>query len=273
MPEGPEIWRAAQGLARVLDGNVVELAEFTQARLHNYGNALSGQRVVSVTARGKALVSRFDNNLALYSHNQLYGRWYIMARDKLPKTNRTLRVALHTATHSALLYSASDIEVLDEAELAHHPYLARLGPEALDETVGWREVVARMEDSRFHRRSLASLYLDQHFIAGIGNYLRTEILHDAKLDPASRPADLSRGEKGRLARATLELTRQSLATKGVTNKSARVRRMKKQGASRAEYRFAAFARAGEACYGCGGEIERREMGSRRIYVCPECQRC
>ncbi len=273
MPEGPEIWRAAQGLARVLDGREVERAEFTQKRLHNYGNALSGQRVIAVTARGKALVTRFDNGLALYSHNQLYGRWYIVRRDKLPKTNRTLRVGLHTAEHSALLYSASDIEVLDEAGLGHHPYLARLGPEALDDAVVWRDIVARMDDPRFRRRSLASLYLDQHFVAGIGNYLRSEILHAAKLDPKARPVDLGRGEKGRLARATLDLTRQSLATKGVTNRLSRAQKLKRGGMSYGRYRFAVFSRAGEACYECGGEIQRREVGSRRLYVCPSCQNC
>ncbi len=271
MPEGPEIWRAAARLGKVLDDQVVEAVEFTQPRLHNYGAVLSGCRVRQVQARGKAVVTHFDNNLYLYSHNQLYGRWYVRKRDSLPKTARTLRAALHTATHSALLYSASDIDVLDEAGLAHHGYLTKLGPEALDEGVHWRDIAARLTDPAFAGRRLASLYLDQHFVAGIGNYLRSEILFDAGVHPLMRPRDLSRGQVGTLARSTLEITRRSLRTGGVTNPDARARRLKKQGLAYGAYRHAVFARAGKACYSCGTDILRESMGSRRIYLCPTCQ--
>ena len=271
MPEGPEIWRAAAQLAEVLDDQIVEVVEFTQPRLHNYGGVLSGCRVRQVEARGKAVVTRFDNDLYLYSHNQLYGRWYIRKRDNLPKTARTLRAALHTATHSALLYSASDIEVLDDAGLVHHGYLAKLGPEALDQKVHWRDIAARLGDPEFAGRRLASLYLDQHFVAGIGNYLRSEILFDARLHPERRPRDLSRGEIGRLARSTLAITRRSLRTGGVTNPDGRARKLKREGLSRADYRFAVFARAGKDCYACHAGIHRTTMGARRIYLCPTCQ--
>ncbi len=271
MPEGPEIWRAAARLGEVLDDQVVETVEFTQPRLHNYGAALSGSRVRHVEARGKAVVTHFDNGLHLYSHNQLYGRWYVRKRGKVPATARTLRAALHTATHSALLYSASDIDVLDDAGLAHHGYLARLGPEALDQDIQWRDIAARLDDPSFSGRRLSSLYLDQHFVAGIGNYLRSEILFDAGLHPARRPRDLRRGEIGRPARSTLEITRRSLRTGGVTNPDARARKLKRQGLSYGAYRHAAFARAGKPCYGCGTAIRRESMGSRRIYLCPSCQ--
>ena len=45
---------------------------------------------------------------------------------------RSLRVALHTRTHSALLYSASDVDLLDAEGLAGHPFLNRIGPDILD---------------------------------------------------------------------------------------------------------------------------------------------
>ena len=69
-------------------------------------------RVLRVDTRGKALLIRFEQGLTLYAHNQLYGRWYLNKRGTFPKTGRSLRVALHTETDSALLYSASDIAVL-----------------------------------------------------------------------------------------------------------------------------------------------------------------
>ena len=141
--------------------------------------ALSGQRVEWVSSRGKALLTHFDSGLTIYSHNQLYGRWYITRRDKPPRTNRTLRLAIYTETHSALLYSASEIEVHTPETLSSQKYLARLGPDALDDHVVWRDLLTRLQDPKCAGRSLAALYLDQSFVAGIGNYLRSEILFNA----------------------------------------------------------------------------------------------
>lgn len=271
MPEGPETRRAAMRIDKVLRGREAEIVDFAQPHLRRYGSVLSGQQIDWVSSRGKALLTRFSSGLTLYSHNQLYGRWYIVRRDQLPATNRTLRVAIHTATQSALLYSASDIEVLTPETLPLQKYLARLGPDALDDRVHWRDIVALLESPQFRRRTLAALYLDQGFVAGIGNYLRSEILFEARVNPFDRPCDLTRGQLGRLARATLDLTRQSLATAGITNKPSRVARARRAGLSRRHYRFAIFDRQGDACFGCKNPVQRLDVSGRRIYMCITCQ--
>ena len=271
MPEGPEIRRVATRIHKILAGREAEQVQFTQSRVAGFGPKLSGQQVEWVSSRGKALLTRFEDGLTIYSHNQLYGRWYVTRRDNLPRTNRTLRLAIHTRTHSALLYSASDIEVLTPEELPLQKYLARLGPDALDEDVVWRDVLRRLEDSKFAGRSLAALYLDQGFVAGIGNYLRTEILFNAKVNPFDRPKDLSKKQLGLLARNTLELTRQAYRTSGVTNTAGRVKKLQSQGVTRSSYRFLAFDRERASCYHCGDIIRRLQVSGRRIYLCPTCQ--
>lgn len=271
MPEGPEIRRAADRIGRVLAGQTVTDVFFGLPRLKPFESMLRGTTVESVSPHGKALLTRFCNGLTLYSHNQLYGRWYVCRRGRTPATARTLRVALHTAEASALLYSASDIDVLPTTELHRHPFLSRLGPDVLDSALAWRDVAGRLTDSRFAGRSLAALYLDQRFLAGVGNYLRSEILFAAALDPWRRPQGLTRGQIGRLARSTLEISRRAYASAGVTNPPRRVKRLQQQGLSRRDYRFAVFARAGLPCYECGTVIERTSAGSRRLYLCPVCQ--
>ena len=271
MPEGPEIRRIATRLHKVLAGNVAEKVTFTQEPLLDYGYELSGQRVDRVMSRGKALLTCFEGGMTVYSHNQLYGRWFITKRGKPPRTSRTLRLAVHTKTHSALLFSATDIAVLTPDALALHGYLTRLGPDALDAAVEWRDVLSRLQARGFAGRTLAALYLDQSFVAGIGNYLRTEILYSSHVHPLDRPKDLSRRQLGLLARNTLALTRQAYETGGITNTPARVARMRAKGVRRSALRHLAFARAGEACYGCGDTIERVDIGARRLYVCPTCQ--
>lgn len=271
MPEGPEIRRAADRLAAVLEGHRVEQAWFGLKRLQRFSPELCGTRVRQVDTRGKALLVRFTNGLSLYAHNQLYGVWRVCAKGKVPETGRSLRVALHTTKHSALLYSASDIAVLTADEELAHPFLAKLGPDLLDPDITWRDIARRLNHERFRRRALASLYLDQGYIAGIGNYLRSEILFAAQLNPALRPAQLAVRERNALARATLTIGRRAYETGGITLPERQVRQLKQLGLRRREYRFAVFGRAGDPCLQCGSTIERHEAGSRRIYHCPLCQ--
>ena len=271
MPEGPEIRRAADRIAAVLAGQTAECVRFGLPELKRYEKRLSGHTVDSVSTRGKAILTRFDNDLTIYSHNQLYGRWYTMKRPRMPKTGRQLRIEIQTHTHRALLYSASEIEVLNDHQLARHPFLSRLGPDLLDANLTASRIAERLRDPAFRNRSLGSLYLDQGFLAGNGNYLRSEILWIAGLNPALRPADLADAEVDELARETLRTVRRSYRTRGVTVTPALAKSLKSQGMTYERYRFYVFGRDGLACHRCGTTIRRDTMGSRNIFVCPRCQ--
>lgn len=262
----------ADRIAAVLVGRTLEQAWFGQPHLAASAAKLTGSRVTSVTTRGKAMLIGFSGDHILYTHNQLYGRWFVRPRGELPATGRTLRVALHTRDSSALLYSASAIELLTPAALESHPFLSRLGPDALDDAFDWRTLAARLDSTRFSGRTLHSLLLDQHFLAGIGNYLRSEILFTAKLAPQLKPRELSRRQINTLARAALDITRRAYTTRGVTNTASVVRALKRAGKPRRAYRFAVFGRDGLPCHRCETPIERVTLSGRRLYWCPQCQR-
>lgn len=271
MPEGPEIHQQADRIRRVVEGQVVDEVFFAFEHLRPWMPRLSGRPVERVRAHGKALLVHFENGPVVYSHNQLYGRWYVRKRDELPRTRRSLRFALHTETHSALLYSASTIEVLAPEDLATHAFLGKLGPDPLDPDVAWRDVLAQLDAPAHRGRQLATLLLDQSFVAGLGNYLRSEIMFAVRLAPETRPADLDRRTRGRLARAIVDLTRRSYETGGITRPPAEAARLKKQGLKRREYRHWVFGLGGRPCPACGTRIERIEKASRRVYLCPSCQ--
>lgn len=271
MPEGPEIRLAADKVARVLVDNRLETVSFGLPRLKRFEKKLSGNIVTAVDTRGKAMLTRFDNGLTIYSHNQLYGRWYTVRRPRMPRTSRQLRIELGTQTHKALLYSASDIEVLDDEQLLTHPFLSRVGPDILDRTLTKLDIVERLCDPAFCNRSLGSLYLDQRFLAGNGNYLRSEILWAAGLDPKRKPAGLAASELETLAEETRRMARRSYRTRGVMVTPVLARKLKADGLTYQAYRFYVFGREGLPCHRCGSPIERHTMGSRNLFMCPTCQ--
>jgi len=271
MPEGPEIRRAADRIASAIEGRAVDEVYFAFPELKPWEGRLRGQRVRRVQPRGKALLIRFEQGVTMYSHNQLYGRWFIRDRGVTPSTRRQLRAALHTETSSALLYSASEIAIMLDEDLHRHPYLSRLGLDLLDPDVRPATVRDRMRDARFSRRSLGALLLDQSFLSGVGNYLRSEILHYAAAAPSRRPRDLDDDEQLRFARAALTVTRRAYRTPGVTTDPGRARRLQAAGKPRREYRHYVFGRAGESCPRCGDIVVRRTIAGRRLYLCPSCQ--
>ena len=272
MPEGPEIRRAADRIATAIAGRRAERVRLCIDRLNPRDGELDGREVLSVRPRGKALLTRFEGGKVLYSHNQLYGRWYVCKPGRPPRTNRSLRVAIETEFAWALLYSASEIELLDEGELERHPFLAKLGPDLLDERTNPARIRRALLARPFRGRALGSLLLDQGCLAGTGNYLRSEILFFSGLTPDARPADLDGQALARVARAARAVTVRSYRTGGTTELASFARAARTRGEPRRWWRHAVFGRDGQPCRRCGTTVERVEVGSRRLYLCPGCQR-
>lgn len=271
MPEGPEIRIAADKIAKAVANKPITEVFFAFEHLSPYQDILAKQLITRVDTKGKGMLIRFDNDLSIYSHNQLYGKWMIRASYSFPDTKRQLRLAIHNQQKSALLYSASDIEVLTQAEITVHPFLSRLGLDILATDTTIEKVAARLKDKAFCRRSLTSLLLDQRFLAGLGNYLRSEILFVAKIHPTLRPIDCTPEEITALATAAIEVPQQSYRTKGITNSLEIVQQLKAQGYKRSAYRHWVFGRDSRPCYVCQTPIVKEIASSRRYYYCPSCQ--
>ncbi len=271
MPEGPEIRRARDTLAAAIEGRIARQVRFHLPTLESWNGRLDGRRIIKVECRGKAMLTHFDNGLSIYSHNQLYGRWVVTPAGEKPDTRRQLRLAIRCDEQQALLYSASDIEVWPAHELAAHPFLRKLGPDVLDEGTNRGLLLERLSDRRFRGRSLGALLTDQGFVAGLGNYLRCEILHVCGLHPARRPRDLDEAGLERLADGILRLCRQSYETGGITNELSRAHALMQAGASFEEARFHVFRRAGLPCYRCNTTIIQIRQGGQGCYLCPDCQ--
>jgi endonuclease VIII len=271
MPEGPEIRREADELAAVLAKRIAREVDFANPALQHWSRQLEGKRIVRVAPHGKAMLIRFANGLTVYSHNQLFGRWYTEKPGGRPETKRTLRLRIETDKGAALLYSASTIAVLDERGVREHPYLSRLGPDLLDDASTPATFERRLREPAFAKRTLGALFLDQGFIAGVGNYLLSEILWAARLDHRLTPAQLAPAQRRALAKQIAVIGRRAYETDGYTNDPKLVAKLRAKGVKRGLW-FAAFSREGKPCYRCGELIVREMANGRRIYRCPVCQR-
>ena len=213
MPEGPEIHRAANTIRRALEGQIITHVECPYATIRGQEHRFLGKEVLRVKARSKAMLIHVGDDV-LYSHNQLYGRWTVQKKtSKERKTNRSLRIKFETETHVACLWSATDIELLEPWEVEQHPYIARLGPDVADEEIEFGPVLEQIQNKKFGGRQLCHLLLDQSFLAGVGNYLRSEILFNSGLHPSRKLNSLNSEEQNQLAESAISTTQIGVQTK------------------------------------------------------------
>ena len=271
VPEGPEIRRAADRIGKALVGKTVMEGQWPFPSLNQADELILGHEVLSVTSRAKAMLIRFSSGWTMYSHNQLYGRWTVHLKTTDHRSRRSLRAEFITDKHAVRLWSATDIQLVPTSEENAIPFLQRLGPDVLNPDVNPSTLYAHLQTKAIYRKKGATLMLDQRCFAGLGNYLRSEILHAAGIHPDDRPCDLTDEHLRGWATAIKEITQRAYEQNGVTVPDAVAQSSKARGEPRRTWRHAVFCRNDRPCLSCGDLVLRKRYAGRRLDYCPSCQ--
>ena len=193
MPEGPEIRRAADRISKRLVGREIEAIELHYPPIREFQPIVADSQIVSVATReGDAHQVRL-RPLDVQPQSAL--RTMDGQQEKhRAQVGRALRAEMLTESHAVRLWSATDVEIIPTCDEESHPFISKLGPDVLDESCTPEVIMEMLGEKRHRNRKASSLMLDQSFLAGVGNYLRSEILHMAGVNPHAKPRDLSEGE-------------------------------------------------------------------------------
>jgi endonuclease VIII len=253
MPEGDSIVHARDRVTAAVGGKAL-----TRAEIRGRGLTLP-RRVTAVESRGKHLLVRFDDGLALRTHLRMHGRWDTYppgARWRRPP-HRARAVLVADDGWTAACFDAPEVEVLtgpghEQDRLGH------LGPDLCAPDADLDAAVARM--GRIEPETeLGVALLDQRVMAGVGNVFKSEVCFACALDPfvpLHALDDATRHEivatAARLLRANLGRGRRVTYGRG----------------------YAVYGRARLPCPRCGAVIHVRKQGAqaRATYWCSGCQR-
>lgn len=272
MPEGPEVRIAADKIERAIGNTPLQSWTLSHPAIAAVADQFTTNTMLrGIDTYGKAFVLHFSNDLSIYVHLQLYGRWKTGTLRSFKPSNRSLRFRFDTATHYAALYSATDISILTPSTVDSHPFIQKLGPDILRPGYTASHISRRLNNTRMARRGLGGLLMDQSVFAGIGNYLRSEILFRAGLAHHRTLGSLEPQERTILARMIHDTTHRSYQTKGITLDPTYVSIAKANGLRRRQYRHFVFDRDGEPCWHCQSTIEKIMVAGRRLYWCSTCQ--
>jgi len=204
MPELPEVEITARRIGAATADAIVEsaLAPGINA-LKTYDPPLSmleGRQIEGVRRRGKLFLLDFEDELSLLVHLMSAGRLQLFdkrasLRDRTSRLLLRLRDGRELRLREFGTKQRAWVKLLRAADLQADETLSALGPEAWPDPPPF----APLLDAP---RPLHALLRDQHVIAGIGRSWVDEILHEAKLSPFKRGADLDGEEAERLRVAT-----------------------------------------------------------------------
>src|SRR5687768_1121655 len=303
MPEGPEVRKYADALDEVLSGRVIVSLEARtrDARkwLEENERHIIGRRVERVISHGKHLIGYITGNFFFHSHLMMWGRWqtFTLARrsrgksktPELPERDRRERARSVVEGGAAVLlsapiFNAGQGDPCDQVEI-----LATLGPDALPYSGRFkqREFQRRLFLPQHQEETIGAALLNQQIVAGLGNYLRAEILFTCKLNPWLTVRELTKRNVSCLTRSIPQLARDAYV-RGATATEPDRERMASDPAlvyqPGREYgtRHMVFRRTNLPCLRCGETIrqlrqrtsqsdDEEEERTRIVYFCAQCQ--
>jgi formamidopyrimidine-DNA glycosylase len=292
MPEGPEVRKYADALDAALTGRaIVSLEARTKdARKWLQDNELRvvGRRVERVVSHGKHLLGYIEGGFFFHSHLMMWGRWQTFEKSiGLPEKDRRERARIVVEGAAAILFSAPIFNVGEGDPYARIEILATLGPDALPYHGPFKraEFLRRLLEHK--DETIGAALLNQRIVAGLGNYLRAEVLFNCKLNPWRTVGDLTQRNLSCLSKTVPTLTRDAYK-RGATAAEEDRKRMASDPSlvyqPGREYgtRHMVFRRTNLPCLRCGEKIRQlrqktihnqddEEERTRIVYFCAKCQ--
>jgi formamidopyrimidine-DNA glycosylase len=269
MPELPEVETIARKLRPELVGRRIVKADLLWSRTlatptpTEFQKQVEGQEIRAVSRRAKYFVMELSDYY-LFIHLRMSGDLYIKEVDATPERHDRLifSIAAEDGGRSKLVFN--DTRKFGRVWLVRDPdeVVGGLGPEPLSDAFTAQTLY---EGLRSRHRQLKPLFLDQSFLAGMGNIYTDEALHKARLHPLMVSDSVNREQ----AQALWEAIRDVLQ-EGIRRNGSSIDWVYRGGEFQNYFRV--YDREGQPCPVCGTTIERLVVGQRGTHVCPNCQR-
>jgi formamidopyrimidine-DNA glycosylase len=257
LPELPEIETVCRQLRSLILGAEIRRTRILDHKLAGV-HGIAGKKVEDVTRRGKAVVMTLTGGGVVTVHLRMTGRFLWCEGKGVPPHTRLV-----------ISFAPGRILLIDPRRFATVTVSKRLPAVTLG-----RDLLNNGNPSHLwllaqkSKAPIKAFLMDQRRIAGIGNIYACEILHRAGMNPWRRSHTLSRDAWIAIVAAAKKILQHAITCRGT---SVSDWRDLFGAAGKNQDHLMVYGREGEACYRCGGRIERRKLSGRGTYYCPVCQ--
>lgn len=274
MPELPEVETVAKGLRGRALGRRIANVEIRNASviggaLDEFAPTVAGQRIITVTRKGKAIAVELSAEAGAPTRFLLIR---LGMTGQLTVAPREAPVESHTHVIMALDDGREELRYRDIRRFGRLRSLTAgelervfgaLGPDA--QRVTDLEFFAAM---RGRRGAIKSWLMNQNLVAGLGNIYADEALFEARIHPLSQPGRVSADKAQLLFKAVRKVLGRAVNLGGTTFSDY----MNIEGRpGNFLNKLRVYQHTGEPCRRCGRAIRRIVIAGRSSHFCPGCQ--
>jgi formamidopyrimidine-DNA glycosylase len=297
MPELPEVETIARGLARRVNGDVIESVwlgskpEPLKSPAPEIAATLESSRILDVRRVGKHIVFDLESDRPSGASKQKHAGFQGVrpGRRSTPtpvgNTSGKAQWIVHLGMTGRMLVCEGEAEIAKHthaiAKLASGRELRFVDPRRFGrlsvsrdfEASGSEPLAVKLERFvelfRGRQTPIKSALLNQKLLSGVGNIYADESLFRAGIRPRRRTASLTREDLRRLYLAVREVLQEAIKLGG-SSVSDYVDADGEEGFFQLQHRV--YGREGEICLVCKTPIKRVVIGGRSSHFCPRCQK-
>ena len=281
MPELPEVETVRRGLAPVMQGAVIVLAQVNRPDLRwpfppAMADRLTGQTVTALRRRSKYILVDLSSGETLIIHLGMSGRMLISGQmlgqfyENHPAPAKHDHVVLDMANGARITFNDARrfgaMDLTPTADTEKHWLIKDIGPEPLGNAFSETTLKARLKG---RATPIKTALLDQKNVAGLGNIYVCEVLHRAGLNPMTLSGKLTGPQVAGLVPIIREVLAEAIEAGG---SSLRDYRQADGELGYFQHRFRVYDHEGDPCPTCATPIARIVQSGRSTFYCPQCQK-
>ncbi|MFL5734946.1 MAG: DNA-formamidopyrimidine glycosylase family protein [Chloroflexia bacterium] len=281
MSEGPEVHRIAAKLRGEFAGSSIVSVETrlkkAQAWLNEHPGEVEGREILGVSAAGKNLIWSLGGELYFHMHLLMFGKIKTYSLQHHVEFDRMTRGLIVSTARQAELVNVQVFNIGVGDPFQQIPTLCELGPDLCSSLFDRHLFIERLLREDNLEQEIGPVLLDQTVAAGVGNYLKSDILFECAIDPWARVGELTAEQVDCLARTIPAVGQRALKNSGQTVPDDVMLRItaEKGGATPGwSERHWVFRHTNRPCKVCGTPIKARRQGpgeGRMTFYCPNCQ--
>lgn len=270
MPELPEVETTRRGISRHIKNQTIEKVVVRNKNLRwpvprGLSNKLNGQKIKSVTRRGKYLLLATEVGTIII-HLGMSGSLRILPCDTRHEKHDHVDIVFTNGKCLRLRDPRRFGSVLfTDKPVEQHKLLKNLGPEPLSKDFSGKYL---FDKSRKRTVVTKSFIMDSKIVVGVGNIYASEALFRAGILPKRRAGKLTQAECSKLVNAIRTVLNAAIKAGGTSLRDF----------TRSDGRPGYFSqslkvydRKDEPCPRCGNLIKGSVIGQRATYYCTHCQ--
>lgn len=219
MPEGPEVKSMVLQLNKFLSDKtlhniVLHSGRYSKKTPDNFSKFLEilPLKIVEVKNKGKFIWFQFEGGWTMWNTLGMTGGWNL-EKSKYSHCEFILEDGKSIWFNDMRNFGTIKF-CYDEVEFKKK--LSKLGPDVLEDDFTLDVFRGIMSKTRLQNKTIPEVFMNQTYISGIGNYLKSEILYQSKISPHRTLDSLSEEDLAELFKNIVTISKNSLKAGGAT---------------------------------------------------------